>query len=75
MAVNYDKLWDILASRKMKKKDLLQLTGLSPTTMAKLGKNEVVKMEIVMRICEALKCNIGDVMDLVDADIEREVLQ
>lgn len=74
MVVNYDKLWDILASRKMKKKDLLQLTGLSPTTMAKLGLNEVVKIEIVMRICSALQCNIGDVMDLIETDIESEVV-
>ena len=63
MAVKYDKLWDILADRKMKKKDLLQLTGLSPTTMAKLGRNEVVKIEVLMRICGALDCNLGDVID------------
>lgn len=68
MAVKYDKLWDILADRKMKKKDLLQLTGLSPTTMAKLGRNEVVKIEVLMRICGALDCNIGDVIDLVNVD-------
>lgn len=68
MAVKYDKLWDILADRKMKKKDLLQLTGLSPTTMAKLGRNEVVKIEVLMRICGALECNFGDVIDLVNVD-------
>lgn len=68
MAVKYDKLWDILADRKMKKKDLLQLTGLSPTTMAKLGRNEVVKIEVLMRICGALDCNLGDVIDLVNVD-------
>lgn len=68
MAVKYDKLWDILADRKMKKKDLLQLTGLSPTTMAKLGRNEVVKIEVLMRICGALDCNLGDVVDLVNVD-------
>lgn len=68
MAVKYDKLWDILADRKMKKKDLLQLTGLSPTTMAKLGRNEVVKIEVLMRICGALECNLGDVIDLVNVD-------
>lgn len=68
MAVKYDKLWDILAYRKMKKKDLLQLTGLSPTTMAKLGRNEIVKIEVLMRICEALDCNLGDVVDLVNVE-------
>ena len=68
LAVKYDKLWDILADRKMKKKDLLQLTGLSPTTMAKLGRNEVVKIEVLMRICGALDCNLGDVIDLVNVD-------
>ena len=68
MAVKYDKLWDILADRKMKKKDLLQLTGLSPTTMTKLGRNEVVKIEVLMRICGALDCNLGDVVDLVNVE-------
>ena len=68
MAVKYDKLWDILADRKMEKKDLLQLTGLSPTTMAKLGRNEVVKIEVLMRICGALECNLGDVIDLVNVE-------
>ena len=46
----------------------MQLTGLSPTTMAKLGRNEVVKIEVLMRICGALDCNIGDVIDLVNVD-------
>ena len=68
MAICYNKLWKLLIDRKMKKKDLLQLTGLSPTTMAKLGRNEVVKIEVLMRICGALDCNLGDVIDLVNVE-------
>ena len=68
MTVSYDKLWSILKSRNMKKKDLLFLTGLSPTTMAKLGRDEIVAVEVLMRICKALDCNVDDVMDFVVAE-------
>ena len=63
MRISYKKLWDLLKNRKMKKKDLQELTGISPTTMAKLGKNESVAIDVLLRICTALRCNVGDIMD------------
>ena len=63
--ISYKKLWDMLKTRKMKKKDLQELTGISPTTMAKLGKNESVAVDVLVRICTALKCNVGDIMDFI----------
>lgn len=49
----------------MKKKDLKELTGIGSTTVSKLTNNEPVSMDVMVKICTALNCNIGDVMDVV----------
>lgn len=63
MAVNYNKLWKLLIDKGMTKTDLRMKTGMSTSTLAKMSKNENVSMEIILRICEILECNVGDVMD------------
>ena len=63
--VSYDKLWKKLIDLKLKKKDLKDITGIGSTTMSKLTNNEPVSMTVMLKICIALKCNIGDVMDVV----------
>jgi len=63
--VSYDKLWKKLIDLKMKKKDLKDTTGIGSTTMTKLTNNEPVSMSVMIKICVALKCNIGDIMDVV----------
>ncbi|CDD09276.1 cytosine-specific methyltransferase [Clostridium sp. CAG:349] len=63
MAVNYNKLWKLLIDKGMNKTDLRVKTGMSTSTLAKMSNNEVVSMEVVLRICEILECNVGDVMD------------
>ena len=63
--VSYDKLWKKLIELKLKKKDLKDITGIGSTTMSKLTNNEPVSMTVMIQICIALKCNIGDVMDVV----------
>ena len=63
MAANYNKLWKLLIDKGMTKTDLRLKTGMSTSTLAKLGNNEVVSMDVVLRICEILECNVGDVMD------------
>ncbi len=65
MLVSYDKLWKRLIDLKMKKKDLKDTTGIGSTTMTKLTNNEPVSMSVMIKICVALKCNIGDIMDVV----------
>lgn len=65
MKISFNKLWKILIDRNMKKTDLINLTGISSSSMAKLGKNEMVSLEVIIKICDVLNCNIGDVMDLV----------
>ncbi len=63
MAVNYDKLWKKLIDMKMTKNALRIQADMSSSTMAKMGKNETVSMDIMLRICQILDCNIGDIMD------------
>ena len=64
MGVSYKKLWKLLIDKEMKKKDLCELAGISHASMAKLGKNENVTMDILVKICNALQCDIGDIVEL-----------
>ena len=64
MAVSYKKLWKILIDRDMKKKDLCVAAGIRHASMAKLGKNENVTTDVLVKICTALQCDIGDIMEL-----------
>ena len=65
MAVSYKKLWKLLIDKDMKKKDLCVAAGISHASMAKLGKNQAVSMDVLGRICGALDCNIGDIVDVI----------
>lgn len=65
MSISYKKLWKILIAKDMKKKDLCVAAGISHTSMAKLGKNENVTTDILVKICNALECDISDIMELV----------
>lgn len=65
MAVSYKKLWKLLIDKNMKKKDLRAATGISTTTLAKLGKDKNVSTEILSKICAALNCDVGDIMEMV----------
>ena len=65
MSVSYKKLWKLLIDRDMRKKDLRVATGISTTTLAKLGRNENVNTEILSKICTALDCDVGDIMEMI----------
>lgn len=65
MAVNYNKLWKMLIDLDMNKTQLKDKAKISTNAIAKLGKNEPVSIETMTKICSALNCNIGDVMDIV----------
>ena len=66
--VSYKKLWKLLIDKDMKKQDLMALTGISTTTVTKLNKGENINTDILVRICNALKCNVSDIMDIVPDD-------
>lgn len=65
MKFSYSKLWKILIDKKMMKKDLMFQANITSSTMAKMGKDLPVSMEVLGRICGALDCNIGDIVDYV----------
>ena len=64
MAVQYNKLWKRLIDMKIKKSALTEMAGVSASTIAKLSHDEYVSLEILERICRALHCEIGDVVEL-----------
>jgi DNA-binding Xre family transcriptional regulator len=65
MAISYKKLWKLLIDRDMKKKDLVALSGISQSSITKMGKNENVNIDVLVRICRALNCDIGDIAEIV----------
>ena len=65
MAISYKKLWKLLIDRDMKKKDLMAISGVSQSSVTKMGKNENVNTDVLVRICLALNCDIGDISDIV----------
>ncbi len=65
MAVSYDKLWQILKEREMMKTELIKAAKISTNAMAKLGKNEDVHVEILVKICKTLNCKIDDILDIL----------
>lgn len=68
MEVSYKKLWKILIDRDMKKKDLQAKAGISWASVTKLSKGETVSMEVLMKVCKTLNCDIGDIMELIPTE-------
>lgn len=72
MALNYKKLWIKLIENNMKKSDLIDKASISANIIAKMGKNEPVSLLSLEKICLALNCNIGDIVDVVREEVPRE---
>lgn len=66
MKISYKKLWKLLIDKEMMKKDLAEKANISSASIAKLGRNENVNTDILLRICEALECDVSDIMGVVD---------
>ena len=62
--MNYNKLWKLLIDRNMLKKDLKEKAGLSSNAIAKMGKGGDVSTQVLSRICEALNCDLEDIVEL-----------
>ena len=65
MAVCYNKLWKILIDRDMSKTEFIKAAKISTNAMAKLGKNEDVRVEVLVKICGVLNCSIDDILDII----------
>ena len=65
MAVSYKKLWKILIDKDMKKTDLIKEAGITSNILARMGNNQYIALDSLEKICVALKCDIGDVVEFV----------
>lgn len=63
MSISYDKLWSILQERGLSRTELVHIARISTNAMAKLGKNEDVRVQILIKICLVLNCKIDDIME------------
>ena len=73
MGVSYNKLWKLLIDKNMKRVDLRTAANISSGTLAKLGKNESVTTDVLVRVCRALNCDIGDIMEILPDDGHNEI--
>lgn len=63
MTISYDKLWKLMIDKKINKTQLLERARITTNAMAKLGKNEPVQLEILIKICNVLNCKIDDIVE------------
>ena len=71
MRIQYNKMWKMMIDKNMKKSDLRSKAGISANSVAKLGKNEPVRMDILMKIAEALDCKVEDLFE-TERDSEKK---
>ncbi len=69
--ISYNRLWHLIIDKNLKKTDLCKIAGISSSTLAKLSKNEIVSVEVLERIYEALNCYIGDIMSFEGKGIQK----
>ena len=64
MSISYNNLWKLLVDKNMNKTELKRSTSIGSTTLSKLSKNQIVSMEVIIKICDVLQCDVGDVMKI-----------
>lgn len=74
MRVSYNKLWKMMIDRKLMKKDLTAMAGISTNAMAKMGKEENVSTEVLGKICSALNCRIEDIVEFLPDEDQNGVV-
>lgn len=73
LEISYNKLWKLLIDRGMNKTDLKNATGISSSTISKMGKNKPVSMDSMLKVCKVLNCDIGDIVEVENSEaIEQE---
>ena len=68
MGTSYKKLWKLLIDRDLQKKQLCKMANVSPASLTKMKNNGSVTTDVLVRICNALQCDISDIMEIVDDD-------
>lgn len=69
---SYNRLWKMLIDRNMKKGELQEMSNVSAASIAKMGRCENVTTDVLLRICEALNCNIEDIMERIPIQQDKE---
>ena len=72
MRISYNKLFKLLIDKNMKKKELCEKAGISASTIMKMGRNEPVSVELIGKICLALDCSAGDVVEFFSNELARD---
>ena len=65
MRVSYNRLWKLMIDRKLMKKDVIAMAGITTNAMAKMGRDENVSIEVIRKICNALNCKVEDVVEFI----------
>lgn len=65
MNVSYKKLWKLIIDKDMTNVEVRKTSGISPATFTKLKKNEMVSMDILLKLCKILDCDIGDIVQVI----------
>lgn len=73
MYVSYNKLWKLLIDKKMNKQDLAHAAQISSSTVAKMSKDELVAMIVLVKICRTLDCDIGDIVNVLPENHSRKI--
>ena len=68
---SYNKLFKLLIDRGIKKKELCEMAEISATSVAKLGHGKNVNTEVLLKICDALNCDVGDIMEFLRDDNDK----
>ena len=70
MEISYKKLWKLLIDKDLKKKDLAEVAGISQSSIAKMSRGETISMDVILKICTALNCDISDVVEAIPTKSE-----
>ena len=65
MTPSYNKLWKLLIDKGINKTEMKEMSGIGSTTLSKLSKNQVVSMDVLLKLCDVLECNSGDIVDAI----------
>lgn len=68
MVISHKKLWKLLINRDIKKKDLHEAAGICQSPLSKIARSENITMRILLKICSALHCEVGDILEIIAAE-------
>lgn len=71
-SISYNKLWKLLIDKNMNKSDLRDKSKISTASLAKLGRNENLTTAVLLKICNALDCDVSDIMEVIEETSDKK---